>query len=175
MDTDTLEITGYVPGTLGWVVQMHGTYYHTHWGLGLYFETRVATELAELLNRFDPARDGVWVAHLNGTIVGTIFIDGHGASTEGARLRWFFTDPRYQGQGIGNRLMQEVMTFCERAGFHRIYLTTFAGLNTARHLYEKFGFTLCHEMDARELTGSDALVEQVLERFLPANADRPLK
>lgn len=167
---DAIDITGYVPGTLGWVTQKHATYYHEHWGLGLYFEARVATELAELLTRFDPARDGVWVAHVEGNIAGTIFIDGHEASTQGARLRWFFIDPHYQGHGIGNRLMQEMMTFCQQAGFQRIYLTTFSGLNVARHLYEKFGFRLCQEMDGRELTGSDTLVEQVFECFLARDA-----
>ena len=171
---DTIDITGYVPGVLGWVTLTHATYYHTHWGLGLYFETRVATELAELLNRFDPAHDGVWIAHLNGTMVGSIFIDGHEASTQGARLRWFYIDPLYQGHGIGNRLIQEAMTFCQQAGFKRVYLTTFAGLNVARHLYEKFGFRLCQEIDGRELTGSDALVEQVFECFLTPDAE-PLK
>jgi GNAT superfamily N-acetyltransferase len=169
---DAIDITGYVPGVLGWATHRQATYYHTHWGLGLYFEVRVATELADLLSRLDPVHDGVWVAHLNGEIVGTIFIDGHEASTQGARLRWFFIDPRYQGLGIGNRLMQEAMTFCQQAGFRRVYLTTFAGLNTARHLYEKFGFKLCHEEDGTHLTGNSALVEQVLECLLPSDADQ---
>jgi GNAT superfamily N-acetyltransferase len=170
---DTIDITGYVPGVLGWATYMQGTYYHTHWGLGLYFEAKVATELADFLNRLDASHDGVWAAHINGTIVGTVFIDGHDADGQGARLRWFIIDPQYQGQGIGNQLMQEAMAFCDHAGFKRVYLTTFAGLNTARHLYEKFGFRLCHEEDGSHLTGVSTLVEQVFERITSDSSANP--
>jgi GNAT superfamily N-acetyltransferase len=123
----------------------------------------VATELSAFLSRFDPAHDGAWFARVNGEIVGGVFIDGSSADGQGARLRWFILDPRYQGRGIGNRLMEAAMTFCKQQGFKRVYLTTFSGLNSARHLYEKFGFRLCHEEDGSHLTGKASLVEQVFE------------
>lgn len=164
---DTIQLTGYTPGALGRIVELHGAYYAQHWNLGLYFEARVATELATFLSRFDPAQDGAWFAQADGETIGGIFIDGHDAAGEGARLRWFIIDPRYQGRGLGSRLMDAAMTFCRQQGFQRVYLTTFAGLNTARHLYEKHGFRLCREEDATELTGSSALVEQVFELSAP--------
>ena len=160
---DELQITGYQPGAIGRITELHGTYYAQHWDLGLYFEAKVASEMAAFLNRFDPAHDGAWFAQLDGQIVGSIFIDGADAQGEGARLRWFILDPHYQGQGVGKRLMQEAMTFCQHAGFPRVWLTTFAGLDTARHLYDKFGFQLCGEEDGTHLTGKASLVEQVLE------------
>jgi GNAT superfamily N-acetyltransferase len=166
MNTSKFELVGYTPGALGRIVELHGAYYFTHWDLGLYFEAKVATELAEFLKRFDPTRDGAWFAKVDGEIVGGIFIDSMEAETKGARLRWFILDPRYQGRGIGNRLMQEAADFCKRQGFRRVYLTTFAGLNTARHLYEKFGFRLCAEEDGSHLTGKSSLVEQVFELVL---------
>lgn len=162
---NAIELTGYIPGALGWITQMHGTYYHRHWGLGLYFEAKVATELAAFLNRLDPSRDGIWIARDGDRFVGAVVIDGVDADTVGARLRWFIIDPAYQGQGLGNRLMREAVSFCQQAGFRRVYLTTFAGLTTARHLYEKFGFRLCGEMDGTHLTGSADLTEQVFELF----------
>ena len=51
---------GYVPGAIGRVAQLHGRYYHEHWGFGLYFEAKVATELADFLGRYDAGRDGFW-------------------------------------------------------------------------------------------------------------------
>ena len=164
---DHLELTGYVPGALGWVTQLQGVYYAKHWDLGLYFEAKVATELAAFLSRFDPTRDGAWIAQLGGEFVGAVFIDGKDAHGEGARLRWFIVDPAYQGQGIGNRLMDAAISFCRQASFKRVYLTTFAGLETARHLYDKYGFRLCREVDGSHLTGKASLVEQVLELLLP--------
>lgn len=160
------EITEYVPGAIGRVIEMHGTYYAEHWNLKMYFEARCAEELAELMKRFNPACDGAWFAWADGKIIGSIFIDGHDAENEGGRLRWFFIEPEYQGYGLGNRLINEAMDFCKQAGFKRVYLTTFKGLNTARHLYEKVGFRLCQEVDATELTGSSELVEQIFEVHL---------
>ena len=88
---------------------------------------------------------------------------GRKAEREGAHLRWFILDPHYQGQEIGRRLMNEAMSFCKQRGFRRVYLTTFAGLNAARHLYEQAGFRLCGEKDGSHLTGKSSLVEQVFE------------
>jgi GNAT superfamily N-acetyltransferase len=160
-----IELKGYTPGALGRITELHGTYYHTHWGLDLYFEARVATELAAFLSRFDPSGDGAWFACDGDYVIGGIFIDGHDPAGEGARLRWFILDPAYQGRGVGNRLMQAAMDFCDQQGFPRVYLTTFAGLASARHLYEKHGFRLCAEIDATELTGDSSKVEQVFERI----------
>ena len=162
-----IELTGYKPGALGRIVELHGTYYAANWGLGLYFEGKVATELAAFLARFNPATDGAWFACEGEKVVGGIFIDGSDANAggEGARLRWFILDPAYQGQGVGNRLVSAAVSFCDEKGFHRVYLTTFAGLHAARHLYEKHGFRLCAEVDATELTGDSSKVEQVFERL----------
>ncbi len=167
---DGVELTGYVPGALGRITELHGSYYAKHWDLGLYFEAKVATELAAFLSRFDPAHDGAWFARVNGTIVGGVFIDGAEAETIGARLRWFILDPAFQGQGIGNLLINAAVDFCKQAGFRRVYLTTFAGLYTARHLYEKQGFRLCAEEDGSHLTGKASLVEQVFELILTGEA-----
>ncbi len=164
---DEIVLTGYIPGALGRIVELHGGYYHQHWDLGLYFEAHVATELAEFLSHFDPARDGAWFARFGDQIVGGIFIVG--SDPNGARLRWFILDPAYQGRGVGNRLMHAAMAFCVEKRFPRVYLTTFKGLMSARHLYEKFGFRLCHEEDGTALTGNSSLIEQVFEWFPPTN------
>jgi GNAT superfamily N-acetyltransferase len=164
---DAIELSGYEPGALGRIVELQALYYHQYWDLGLYFEAKAASELAAFLSRFDPAHDGAWFAKLNGEIIGGIFIDGSDAEGLGARLRWFIIDPRYQGVGLGNQLMEAAVSFCRQAGFRRVYLTTFAGLAAARHLYEKYGFRLCGEVDGTHLTGKASMVEQVLELILP--------
>ena len=40
------------------------------------------------------------------------------------------------------------MHFCEEKNFQRVYLSTFAGLDSARHLYEKWGFKLLEEHES---------------------------
>lgn len=157
--------SGYVPGAIGRITHLHGTYYAAHWGLGLYFEAKVADELAAFMSRFQPERDGAWLARADAEIIGGIFIDGAGAGDEGARLRWFILDPAYQGQGVGHQLMKAAIAFCQYQHFRRVYLTTFTGLVAARHLYEAYGFRLCGEADGAHLTGKSSLVEQVFEYF----------
>jgi GNAT superfamily N-acetyltransferase len=166
---EKIEIVDYTPGALGRVIELHGRYYAQHWGLGLYFETRVAAELAELMSRFNPATDGAWFVQDYDTIVGSIFIDGRDAEGKGARLRWFIVHPNYHKLGFGHQLMDTAIGFCQERKFKRVYLTTFKGLDAAHHLYEKFGFRLCHEENGRELTGNDALIEQVFELRLEAD------
>jgi len=160
---DEIQLSGYEPGAIGRVTELHGTYYAKHWDLGLYFEAKVADELSAFLSRFDPTHDGAWIAKCKGKIIGSIFIDGIDAEGEGARLRWLIIDPDYHGQGLGNRLMHEAISFAKRSGFKRVYLTTFSGLNAARHLYETYGFRLYHEEDGSHLTGNASLIEQKFE------------
>ena len=81
--------SGYIPGSIGRIAELHGTYYHDHWGFGLYFEAKVATELSEFLQRYDKSSDGIWIATVNGRVEGSVVIDGIHAENEGAHLRWF--------------------------------------------------------------------------------------
>ena len=127
---------GYVPGAIGRIVELHAGYYHEHWGFVLPFETKVATELAEFLGRYEESRDRVWVVMQDGRIEGSLAIDGIHADTEGAHLRWFIVSDRLKGKGVGNRLIEMAVDFSKRNRYRCIYLWTFEGLDTARHLYE---------------------------------------
>lgn len=141
-----IEITGgYVPGAVGRVAELHGTYYHRHWGFGLFFEVKVATELSEFLKRYDEDRDGFWTARVDRRVEGAIAIDGLHAQGEGAHLRWFIMSDALRGKGAGTRLIDTAIGFCRDRGYGKIYLWTFEGLNAARHLYERGGFELVED------------------------------
>jgi len=132
----------YIPGSLGRVVELHGVYYHQHWGFGLFFEAKVAIELSEFLKGYKESRDGFWTVKADGRVEGAIAIDGNQAESRGAHLRWFIMSDVLRGKGIGNRLIETAVSFCRHRGYRKIYLWTFEGLSAARHLYEKNGFTL---------------------------------
>jgi GNAT superfamily N-acetyltransferase len=136
---------GYTPGAIGRVAELHGTYYHAHWGFGLFFEAKVATGLAEFLKRYDESRDGFWTVFLEGRIEGSLAIDGIHSNGEGAHLRWFIVSDLLRGKGAGNQLIKEAMDFCRSKRYRNVYLWTFEGLDPARHLYEKHGFQLVEE------------------------------
>ncbi len=159
-----VKLSGYVIGAIGRITELHATYYKRHWDFDLFFESKVATELSEFLNRFNPVHDGFWLAMMDDKIVGAVAIDGSEAKTSGARLRWFIVDPEYQRRGFGERLLGEAITFCRRANIRRVYLHSFAGLDAARHLYEKFGFVLREE--TQDKTWGKTVTEQTFELFL---------
>ena len=143
--SDVEILRGYVPGSIGRVAELHGTYYHDHWGFGLFFEAKVASELSAFLGRYDERRDGFWTALLGGRIEGSIAIDGVHAESEGAHLRWFIVSDALRGRAIGHRLINAAIDFCRTKGYKRIYLWSFEGLDAARHLYEKVGFRLVEQ------------------------------
>jgi GNAT superfamily N-acetyltransferase len=138
---------GYVPGVIGRVTELHGVYYHRHWGFGRFLEAKVAAEFAEFINRYDESRDGLWTVSLSDRIQGAIVIDGDHAAVQGAHLRWFIVSDGLRGQGVGNRLMDAAMDFRRERGYDRICLWTFQGLHAARHLYEKNGFILAEQQE----------------------------
>lgn len=143
-----LALDGYRPGAIGRVAELHAAYYAPRWGLGLYFEAKVARDLSEFLLRLDPARDRFWGLYGDQGLVGSIAIDG--AEAEGAHLRWFILAPERHGRGLGRRLLAEALGFCGARGHARVYLWTFAGLDAARHLYEAAGFRLAEELEAEQ-------------------------
>lgn len=137
-----IELTGYAPGDIGRVVALHADYYAARWGFGRAFEAKVAQELGAFLGGFREGADGFWAARLDGVLAGSLSIQGRDADAKGARLRFFITDPAYQGRGVGAKLMEAAMTFCDGAGLARVWLSTFEGLDPARRLYERHGFRL---------------------------------
>jgi GNAT superfamily N-acetyltransferase len=143
-----MEIGSYVPGSIGRIVEMHATYYAKNWRFGSFFEAQVAHELGELMERFDPRRDGFWIARDGEEIVGGIVIDGSRAP-ETARLRFFIVEDGRRSAGLGEQLMRAALGFCRGAGYRSVFLTTFAGLHAARKLYERHGFVLAEERPHR--------------------------
>jgi GNAT superfamily N-acetyltransferase len=146
-----LKITsGYIPCSIGRVVELHGTYYHTHWGFGPFFESKVAAEMAEFIGRYDKHQDGFWTVSLEGHIEGSIIIDGIHAKDKGAHLRWFIVSDKLRGKGAGNLLIQKAIDFCRNKQYGHVYLWTFGGLHAARHLYEKYGFQLLEQQEGQQ-------------------------
>ncbi len=144
-EPNMLEFTGYFPGVVGKATELHATYYYENWGFDFTFETQVAIELAGFISEFRQDTDVFLVAKVAGQFAGCIAIDGRQADAEGSRLRWFIVAPRFQGSGIGRKLLRQAIKFCNNAGHRRIYLWTFEGLDMARSLYEQEGFVLCEE------------------------------
>lgn len=150
MTMSSVSIEGYVPGAIGRIAELHGVYYSREWGFGKFFEAKVATDLSAFVNRLDEKRDRLWTVCLANRVEGSIAIDGIKARADAAHLRWFILSPRLKGRGFGNRLMDSALSFCRAKQYAKVFLWTFKGLDTARHLYEKHGFTLAEELEGTQ-------------------------
>jgi len=134
--------SGYLPGCIGRITQLHANHYAMQSGFGVEFEAKVATELGRFCRGFDAVRDGLWLAVEGGQVLGSIAIDGTHAGEKGAHLRWFIVSDELRGSGVGSHLLRAALRFCSDRNYRRIYLWTFDQLHAARHLYEKHGFVL---------------------------------
>ncbi|RQR43390.1 MULTISPECIES: helix-turn-helix domain-containing GNAT family N-acetyltransferase [unclassified Burkholderia] len=162
---DTTQIVdGYQPGCIGDIASLHARFYSEHWGFGAFFEKKVATELAEFAGTLPAEGKALWLHAEHGRALASVAIDGNKA-TGIAHLRWFIVDDGLRGFGIGRELMTRAMHFVDEQQFDETYLWTFKGLDSARHLYESFGFALTSESEGAQW-GTN-VVEQRFSRRRP--------
>ncbi|ARU92664.1 bifunctional helix-turn-helix transcriptional regulator/GNAT family N-acetyltransferase [Tatumella citrea] len=140
-------VTGYHAGMIGRITEMHGGYYAREHNFGHFFEAKVAAGLADFTARLDKPCNQIWLAMLNDRIVGSVAIDGEDLGNNEAHLRWFILDDGCRGSGLGRKLIEEAMRFCDEKKFSSVQLWTFNKLTAARRLYESFGFELSKQWE----------------------------
>ena len=133
---------GFVPGFAAEMIRLHMDYYAKQWGLGQNFETHLLRDFTALMEVYDPARDQILsLQNQNGDILGTLVVE---ASTQNgpdvARLRFFVMSEQTKGQGWGQKMIERALGTCKARGQHKLWLTTFDGLDAAKALYERAGF-----------------------------------
>ena len=130
------------------MASLHARFYAHHAGFGVFFERRVATELAAFAESLPVEGRALWLVMEGERTLGSLAIDGD-LTTRVAHLRWFIVDDSLRGSGIGRQLMARAMSFVD-AHYDETYLWTFKSLDAARHLYESFGFTLSDEAEGTQ-------------------------
>ena len=136
---------GYHSGIIGSVAQLHASFYSKHYGFGAVFERKVASEMSEFMGRIDNPGNTTFSAYVGDELLGSVSLDGEDLGEGASHLRWFIVSAKAQGMGIGNLLISKAEAFVDSNAFASTRLWTFKGLDAARHLYEKHGFTLAHE------------------------------
>ena len=150
------------PGDMGYVVQSHGALYAGEYGFDATFEALVAEIVAKFVTSFDAARERCWIADIDGDAVGSVFLVRH--SDDVAKLRLLLVDPAGRGQGIGQRLVAECISFARACGYRKITLWTQSILLAARKIYQDAGFKLVASEPHRSF-GQD-LIGETWEREL---------
>lgn len=142
------------PGDMGNIIYLHAIVYAKEYGFDHSFEGYVAAGLAEFAQSFNPNKDRLWIAEIEGKIIGSIGVLGRSESE--AQLRFFLVHQSYRGLGIGKSLFHEALQFCKNCEFKTIFLWTFRGLDAANYLYKSAGFEkteeITHEIWGKTLT-----------------------
>ncbi|MQA76336.1 MAG: GNAT family N-acetyltransferase [Solirubrobacterales bacterium] len=129
------------PGDLGAIIAQHGAVYSREYGVDSTFEGHVATSVAAAGERGWPGDgEAVWIVEVEGRHAGSLGLtdEGDGAAT----LRWFLLDAELRGEGLGRRLVGELVAEAERLGYETLVLETFSELRAAAHIYRGAGFEL---------------------------------
>ncbi|MBA5776346.1 MarR family transcriptional regulator [Stappia sp. F7233] len=168
LQPDAQILTGFKPGLIGRIAEMHGTYYNRHYGFGPVFEAKVAAGVAEFAPRLTNSCNEIWHIESYGRIAGSLAVDGEDLGGGRAHLRWFILEDGLRGTGLGNELVKRAVAFCDACGFGETHLWTFSGLDAARRLYERHGFRLTEEYHGDQW--GTRLLEQRFVRTAPSNA-----
>jgi GNAT superfamily N-acetyltransferase len=132
------------PGDVGAVAALHGHVYRSEHTLDVSFEADVARALYAAAERGWPTeREGVWVVERSGRIAGFLGLTDEDGGT--GQVRAFLLEPSLRGQGLGSRLLGELLAKAEAVGYERLVLMTFSELRAAAHLYRRAGFVVASE------------------------------
>jgi GNAT superfamily N-acetyltransferase len=127
------------------IVELQWAVYATEHGLGEQFAHDVADGLAAAIERGWPERAGaVWLIGDGQALSGCLALTDEGSS---GRVRWFVLAPELRGQGLGRRLLGELLDEARRFGHEKLQLDTFSALTAAAHLYRDAGFRVVWERE----------------------------
>jgi len=152
------------PGDLGWVIHRQSVLYHRDYGFDMSFEGHIAEILGTYGSGFDPKREDGWIADLEGSPVGSIFLL-KSPDPAIARLRLLHVEPEARGLGVGTRLVHACIDRAQKLGYRQLTLWTNDVLVSARRIYQAAGFRMikveAHHSFGKDLVGQTWILDLV--------------
>lgn len=139
------------------IIERHMELYKGEYGFDATFRDYVSEAIYNFVKSHEKNRENIWVAELNGKVVGSIAIVK--ADNFTAQLRWFLIEPHIRGKGLGKKLITTAIEFCKENNYSRVFLWTISNLKAARHLYECYGFELT-EISEHDIWGKHLIEER---------------
>jgi ribosomal protein S18 acetylase RimI-like enzyme len=156
------------PGDLEAIVAHHRRVYSEEYGVDTRFGDFVAAAVARAEERgFPSEREAIRIVELDGQHAGSIGLTDEG--NEEAAIRWVVLSPEVRGQGLGRRLLGDLLAFAEDHDYRRVWLETFSELEAAARLYRDAGFVVT-SADTAPRWGREAITYQRYELELVERA-----
>jgi ribosomal protein S18 acetylase RimI-like enzyme len=156
------------PGDLEAIVAHHRRIYAEEYGVDPRFGDFVAAAVARAAERgFPTEREAIRIVELDGEHAGSIGLSDEG--DDEAAIRWVVLSPEVRGNGLGRRLLGEMLAFAEDHGYRRVWLETFSELRAAAHLYRDLGFVVT-SADTAPRWGRESITMQRYELELTERA-----
>ncbi len=129
------------------IVELHRSVYIPEYGMNHEFVNGVRETVRSALAQGWPERGGGggWLVERDGEPAGCIGLTDEGDGI--GRVRWVVLLPELRGQGVGRRLLAELLAKARAAGFRRLELDTFSALTAAARMYRAAGFTVVSERE----------------------------
>ncbi len=140
-------IRSHRPGDIGYIIHRHGILYAQEYGFNDQFDGYVAKGLAQFIENINFAKENLWIAEMNNSIIGSVAIVQQ--NNETAQLRWLIVELSERGKGIGEKLVNEAIRFARQAGYKKIILWTIDFLYAARKLYSNADFILVETKESK--------------------------
>jgi GNAT superfamily N-acetyltransferase len=156
------------PGDLEAIVAHHRRVYGDEYGVDSRFGDFVDAAVQRAGERgFPGERETIRIIELDGEHAGSIGLTDEGDGE--AAIRWVVLSPEVRGNGLGRRLVAEMLAFAEEHRYRRVWLETFSELTTAGQIYLDAGFVVTAS-DTAPRWGRDAITMQRYELELEARA-----
>jgi dihydrofolate reductase/ribosomal protein S18 acetylase RimI-like enzyme len=108
---------------------------------GWKIESQYDSDLDDMIKFYDPADNSIfYVVTDDNNIIGTAGIKNKGNGI--AEIKKMFLAPDHRGRGLGNKLLTQIINFCQDKKYQKIVLITDPQLKIAHKLYRKYGFSV---------------------------------
>jgi len=123
------------------------------------FEILVTQIVADILSKYNPTKEHIWIAEMGGEVVGSIFLVQ--STEEVAKTAPVICRALPSRAWAGKPPGAGMYSFCQQLRYHKITLWTNQVLKPARHIYQKNGFRLVSQEERFEFGQSQ--VEETWE------------
>ena len=114
--------------------------YASRLGRNLDFQD-IDEELKNPAKKYTPPEGELLVAVDGNEVLGMIAYHRHSESR--CEMKRLYVKPSCRGMKLGEKLISELLRHAKEAGYKEMVLDTIVPLQSAIHLYKKFGFTEC--------------------------------